>query len=117
VPIPVDCVADVFDRAPASKRMFILRRADHLHFVDDVEGQHEALRAVSLPGDAAWMPAAMRPIAELHSGDQAHLAVRGLALAHLDAVLRSDASAAGFLAGDVVAELAARGVSVVEHGR
>lgn len=53
--------------------MFILRRADHQHFVDDVEGSHEALRA---------MDAALRvsDAAErfLGSGVQAELADRGI---------------------------------------
>jgi len=62
--------------------MFVLQRADHQHFVDDVEGEHEAVRAMSFPGEASWIPAAMRPIGELASGEQAHLFVRGLTLAH-----------------------------------
>ncbi|HEY6314545.1 MAG TPA: hypothetical protein VIY52_27630 [Streptosporangiaceae bacterium] len=87
VPVPLEGLRELFGRAPAPKRMFVLRRADHQHFVDDVEGEHEALRAMSLPGDAAWIPAAMRPASELSSGEQAHTFTRGLALAHLDAAL------------------------------
>ena len=82
---------------------------------DDVEGEHEALRAMSLPGEAAWIPAAMRPIAELASGEQAHVFVRGLTLAHLDATLRGLDAARGFLDGDVEAELAKRGVEAIAH--
>jgi hypothetical protein len=92
-----------------------LRSADHQHFADDVETSHEAIRAASLPGDAAWIPAAMRPIAELATGEQAQLFTRGLCLAHLDAALRDSAAAARFLAGDIEAELAARGVEAVVH--
>ncbi len=110
VPIPLAGVRELFDRTPAPKRMFILRRADHQHFLDDVEGTHEALRAMAFPGAAAWIPAAMRPIGELCSGELAHVFVRGLTLAHLDATLRGSAAAERFLAGDVEAELAARGV-------
>ena len=109
-PIPLDCVRELFARAPAPKRMFVLRRADHQHFVDDVEGQHEALRATPMPGEAAWISAAMRPISELCSGQQAHQFSRGLALAHLDAALRGRDAARRFLGGDVPAALAARGV-------
>ncbi len=90
--------------------MFVLRRADHQHFLDDVEGQHEALRAMTLPGDAAWIPGAMRPMSELCSGAQAHDFVRGLALAHFDATLRQSAEAEQFLATDAEAGLAGRGV-------
>ena len=113
VPIPLEAVSELFDRTPGTRRMFVLRRADHQHFLDDVAGVHEALRAMSLPGDAAWLPAAMRPTSELCSGEQAHLFVRGLTLAHLDAALRQSAAAERFLAGDVVAGLAARGVAAL----
>lgn len=113
VMIPLASVYELFDRTPASKRLVILRRADHQHFLDDVEGEHEALRALSLPGDAAWIPSAMRPIAELSSGEQAHVFVRGLTLAHLDATLRQLNAAQRFLAGDVEAVLTARGVEAI----
>ena len=52
-PIPLDRVRELFDRTIASKRMFVLRRADHQHFVDDVQGEHEAVRTMTIPGDAA----------------------------------------------------------------
>ncbi len=113
VPIPLDGVQELFDRAPAPKRMFVLRRADHQHFVDDVEADHEALRAMALPADSAWLTAEMLPVAELCSAEQAHTFSRGLALAHLDAALRSHQGAAQFLAGDVGAALAARGVEAI----
>jgi dienelactone hydrolase len=113
VMIPLAGVTELFDRTPSSKRMFILRRADHQHFVDDVEGEHEAIRAASLPGDAAWIPAAMQPIDQLSSGEQAHLFVRGLTLAHLDATLRGSQVARTFLSGDVEGALAARGVQAI----
>jgi len=69
---------------PNKKQLVVLRRADHVHFIDDVESQHEALRAMPLSGELAWIPKEMRPISELCSGDQAHLFTRGLALAHFD---------------------------------
>ena len=52
--------------------------------------------------------AELRPIAELCSGEQAHLFVRGLTL--MDAILRQQDEAQQFLAGDLEAELAACGV-------
>ena len=67
-------------------------------------------RAMALPGEAAWIPAAMRPMSELCSGEQAHLFVRGLTLAHLDAALNRSQAAEEFLALHAEAELAARGV-------
>jgi hypothetical protein len=77
--------------------MFVVKGADHLHFVDDVEQAHESLRQSTLPGDAAWIPGAMRPLAELCPPEQAHEIVRGLTLAHLDASLRDDHAARAFL--------------------
>jgi predicted dienelactone hydrolase len=110
VPIPPDAVRDVYDRAPGSKRMLILRNADHQHFVDEVERDHEAFRSIPNTGPAGWMPAAMRPYAELCTAEEAHAFVRGLALAHFDATLRKSAPAREFLAGDLERELTAKGV-------
>jgi dienelactone hydrolase len=115
VSIPPGGVIELFERTPATKRMFMLRRADHQHFVDDVEASHEALRAMTLPGAAAWIPAAMLPISELCSGAQAHLFARGLTLSHLDAALRRSEAAERFLGSDVQPELAARAVDAVEY--
>jgi dienelactone hydrolase len=115
VPIPLEGVRELFDRTPGPSRMFVLRRADHQHFLDDVEGEHEALRAMTLPGEAAWIPAAMRPMSELCPGSQAHDFVRGLTLAHLDATLRESDAAARFLAAGADSALAARGVDAAEH--
>ncbi len=111
VPIPLGAVQDLFDRTQGSRRMFVLRRADHQHFLDDVENEHEALRAMTLPGDAAWIPAAMRPMSELCSGAQAHDFVRGLTLAHLDATLRQSEAAERFLASGAEAALAAQALT------
>jgi dienelactone hydrolase len=91
-PLPLDGMYELFERTRATKHMVILRRADHGHFMDDFEQQ-----------------------AGLCSGEQAHLFVRGLTLCHLDAVLRRQAGAQQFLAGDLEAELAARGVDVMVH--
>jgi dienelactone hydrolase len=115
VPIPVTDVCALFERAPVPKRMFILRRADHQHFLDNVEAEHEAIRAMSFPGDAAWITAAMLPIAELSSGEQAHTFVRSLTLAHFDAAMRNLDAAERFLAGNVAAELAKRGVESIGY--
>lgn len=97
VPVPLQNVVEVFDRAPSPKRLFVLRRADHQHFVDDVEDEHEAVREATFPGDAAWIPAATRPIAEMMSGDDAHRIVRALTLAHFDSTLRASEAAGRFL--------------------
>jgi len=113
--LPLDGMFEVFERTPATKQMVILRRADHMHFMDDVEKWHEAARNMPATGVLAWIPKEMRPIAELCSGEQSHLFVRGLTLAHLDAVLKGKEEAQRFLAGNIEAELAARGVEVIAH--
>ncbi len=84
--------------------------SNHQHFIDDVEEAHEAVRAATFAPEAAWMPAAMRPVAELSSGEQAHTFVRGLTLAHFDSTLRQMEAAHRFLSSDVEADLTARGV-------
>lgn len=106
VSLPLAGMYDIFARAPATKQMFILSRADHMHFMDNVEEMHEAVRTTPWTGELAWMSKEMLPIAELSSGEQAHLFVRGLTLAHFDAVLRREEKARQFLQGDVEAELA-----------
>jgi hypothetical protein len=100
----------LYERTPATKRMVILHRADHLHFVDDAERMHEEFRAMSLTGPATQIQQRMRPITELCSGEQAHLFVRGLTLAHFDATLAGHEEAQRFLDRDLTAELARRGV-------
>ena len=97
VPIPLENVVELYGRAPAPKRLFVLRRADHQHFVDDVEAEQEAVRTATFPGDSAWIPAATRPASELMSGDDAHRIVRALTLAHFDATLRASGAADRFL--------------------
>lgn len=106
---PLDGIQEIFEWTPVPKRMFVLRRADHEHFVDDIEGAHEGLRAMTLPGEAAWIPGAMRPLSELASPEEAHRFARALTLAHLDGSLRQDAAADRFLE-HAETELAAREV-------
>jgi hypothetical protein len=116
VPLPLAGMYEIFDRTPATKQMVILRRADHMHFIDNVEQEHEAFRTMPrMAPEVAEMQKEMRPIAELSSEEQAQLWVRGLTLCHMDAILKKDADAQRFLAGDIQAELARRGVDVLVH--
>jgi predicted dienelactone hydrolase len=96
-PLPLTDMYELYERIPAPKRIAVLRRADHQHFADDVEQSHEAARSMELPPELAWMQAEMRPISELCSGEEAHLFVRGLTLAHLDATLLGRDDAQRFL--------------------
>jgi predicted dienelactone hydrolase len=115
VPTPLEGVQEVFARAPEPKRMFVLRRADHQHFADAVETSHEALRAMTLPGEAAWLTAAMLPVSELCPGEHGHLFARSLTLAQLDWALRGDAGAREFLASRAESALAAQGVDATQY--
>jgi dienelactone hydrolase len=115
VPISLEAVQDVYARAPEPRQMFVLRRADHEHFADDVVANHEKVRSMTFAGDAAWMPAAMLPAAELCGEEESHAFTGGLALAHLDAVLRADRAAAEFLARQPEAELRARAIDAYEY--
>jgi hypothetical protein len=96
--------------------MIVLRRADYMHFMDNVEQLHEAART-SPPWapELDYLQKEMRPITELCTGDQSHLFVRGLTVAHFDAVLKQNDQARQFLAGDIQAELASRGVEAFVH--
>jgi predicted dienelactone hydrolase len=116
VPVPLEGVQEIFARAPAPKRMFVLHRADHQHFADDVEASHEALRAMTLPGEAAWMTSAMLPASALCPGEHGHLFARSLALAHLDSALRGNAAAEEFLTSHAGRALAALGVDATQYG-
>ena len=115
VPLPLAGMYEIFERTPGTKQMVILRRADHVHFMDNVEELHETMRKSPFSGELAWISKEMRPIAELCSGEQAHLFVRGLTLCHMDAVLKRQGDAQRFLAGDIEAQLAARDVDVIVH--
>jgi len=98
VALPLAGMCEIFERTPATKQMAILRRADHLHFMDNFEQLHETVRAMPFPGELSWVSKEMRPIAELCSEAEAHMFVRGLTLCHLDAVLKQQAAAQRFLA-------------------
>ncbi|HEY6345437.1 MAG TPA: dienelactone hydrolase family protein [Bryobacteraceae bacterium] len=116
-PLPLEGMFDIFERAPEPKRMAILRRADHLHFVDDVEQRHEESRLAPLTGQEwDWIAKEMLPMAELCSGDQAHLFIRGLTVCHMDAALKRREEARRFFAGGIEAELASRGVDAIMQG-
>jgi predicted dienelactone hydrolase len=111
--LPLEGMYELFDRTPAAKHMVILRKADHSHFLENAEQEHEAFRTMTAAGDLAQMLQEMRPFAELCSEQQAHLFTRGLTVCQMDANLKCHGEAQGFLAGDVKAALASRGVAVI----
>jgi predicted dienelactone hydrolase len=110
--IPIEGVRELFDESPWPARLLVLRRADHLHFVDDIASAHEAYRQVPAQGELAWI-ADMRPIGELCAPAAAQAVVRAVTLAHFDDALRGMEAAATFLAGDLSAQLAAHAIDAV----
>jgi dienelactone hydrolase len=86
---PLPGMYELFERTPSSKRMLILRGADHGHFDDRVEEEEHC------------------------SSDHAHLFTCGLALAHLDAVLKENPFAQRFIANDPEGGLRERGVDAM----
>lgn len=113
--LTLDGMYELFERTPGARQMLILRRADHMHFMDDVEQMHEGVRTMPFPAEVSRMQQEMRPVAELCSGAEAHLFARGLTECHMDAILRGQEEARRLLAGEVEAELARRGVDVIPY--
>jgi dienelactone hydrolase len=86
--LPIDGMYELFERAPEPKKMIVLERADHMHFIDDVEKSHEAFRTMPMEGDLAKIQADMHPIAELCTGEEAHSLIQDMTLAHFNATLK-----------------------------
>ena len=108
--LPLAGMHEIYQRIPATKRMVILRRADHAHFMDNVEREHESFRNASLPAVLKAIQQDMLPSAELISGEKAHLFTCGLTTCHMDTFLRGKAEARRLLEGDLEGELASRGI-------
>lgn len=113
--LPLTGMYELFERTPGTKQMVILRLADHLHFVDNVEELHEAFRTIPLSAELAAIQNEMLPINQLCSGEEAHEFARGLTLAHLDANLKRRPEAQRFLTGDIEAQLDKRGIAAFVH--
>ena len=121
--LPLYGEIELFRRTPGPKRMFVLERADHNHFVDNVAAGHEWLRDftasladVEEPGGSNWaaMAEQMVPYEALCREEEAHTCWRGLCAAHMDAHLRANRDALEFWRGDVLGALARRGIDVME---
>jgi hypothetical protein len=67
--LPHAGMCELFDRTPVTRRMIILRRADHMHFRDNAEEMDESVRNMTFPEELSWILREMRPIAELSSGE------------------------------------------------
>ncbi len=114
--LPLEGMHELLEKTPGTKRMVVLKDSDHLHFCDRVEQTHEMFRAIiaTVPERVAFASVAkgIPPISEFCSGENAYDFLRGLGLAHMDSHLKQDGAARDFLAGDLEAHLAGRGVKV-----
>jgi dienelactone hydrolase len=110
---------DLHGKLRSPKRIAILKRAGHVHFVDNAEAVHEGLRTWYMSGtfpdpelDTEALAKAMRPFRELCSEADGAAVARALCLAHMDAQLKDDTAARAFLAGDLTATFTARGIEL-----
>lgn len=110
--LPLAGMHELLEKTQGTKKMVVLKNADHMHFCDRVEEIHELFRMMPPPGDFERIAKTVPPITELCPPEHAYLFVRGLGLAHMDAHLKANEAAARFLADDIVDVLAARGVGV-----
>ncbi len=111
----------LFRSLPATrKRMVVMERADHNHFVDDIDTGQQWLKEYAQrlaglypdgPGDWPRAARAIQPISVLTSGTSAKVAWQGLITAHFDAYLRQDPGAIVFQDGNTDARLAELGIS------
>ena len=124
--LPLYGQLELFGRVPGVKRMIILRRADHQHFIDDIAYGHEFLRDftrsladIETEGGVDWeaIASTIEPYDELCPGDRAQLCWRGVCVAHMDAQVKQSAEAAAFLDGNLVGELAKRGIDAEQIWR
>lgn len=97
--------------------MFVLERADHMHFCDRVERSHEFFRTMPQLGPFAAIAARLPPMSELVPGSVAYTFVNGLSLQHFDATLRGESRAQTFFDGEPLKGLAERGVLAHEIRR
>jgi dienelactone hydrolase len=114
--LPLDGMRELIDRTPQPCRAVVLLNSDHFHFCDGVEQTHDLFKTMG-PMIAASSPdpegtralfQSMKASAELCPGEHAYAVIQGLGLAHMDANLRGNESAAKLLAGDLAALLATR---------
>jgi dienelactone hydrolase len=118
--LPLHGQLELLRAVPATtKRMVVLARSDHNHFVDDIDTGQEWLREFAQrmagtfpdgPGDWLRIARSIAPISRLCPGDVARLAWRGLITSHFDAYLKNDRDADEFSAADIDATLAALGI-------
>lgn len=110
--LPLAGMRELLARTPATKQLMVLGDSDHMHFCDEVEATHEMFRTMPPPGPFTEIAKLVPPITELVPGLHAYDFVRALGLAHMEATLRGNEDAAAFLASDLPAAFAERGIRV-----
>jgi len=115
--VNINSIHDLFNRSKDPKGMIILNNADHFHFHELPEFIHEMIRSQPelLFGDtpvSKWIKETMLPFTELCPGKNAEDFLRGLGLAHMDAHLKSNQTAADWLKGDIEGIMTGKGIDV-----
>ncbi|HJT18726.1 MAG TPA: alpha/beta fold hydrolase [Thermoanaerobaculia bacterium] len=83
--LPIEGMFETFERIPSKqKTLAVLHRADHMHFVDEIEKLHEAFRTANMGPELAAIQREMLPMSELTSEEEAHRFVREIVLAHFN---------------------------------
>jgi predicted dienelactone hydrolase len=85
--IPLEDVKEIFERVPGTKKMMVLPRADHMHFVDEIEKLHETFRTAAVPPDLAELQKQMLTMSQLTSAEEAQRLVSEWTLAHFEEFL------------------------------
>jgi dienelactone hydrolase len=113
--LPLPSMHDLLARTQTTKRMIVLRNTDHMHFCDRAAQAHEIFRMMPPPGFFQEAAKATVPFTELCPEEPAYDAIRGLATAHMDAVLKSYRPAVDFMQCDLTTLLGTRGIDVFVH--
>jgi hypothetical protein len=114
---------ELHEALPSPKRFAVIRRAGHMHFVDDIERTHEFMRAMwaspDFPdpeNDGQALARSAQPFSELAPAFHGRDSVLGLCLAHMDAFVKDRDDARSFLASGLASRFEARGIGLEVHG-
>jgi len=116
--VPLYSVNDLYSSTHEPKQMVILKNADHFHFVEHIKLVYDVLvpELEKFFGDnpeTKSIKENILPFSVSCSPEKAHDFLLGLGLAHFDAHLKQNPEAAKWLAGDIKAQMAERGIEVI----
>lgn len=109
--LPLSGMYELYEKTRSPRRMAVLKNADHMHFCDRIEEVHEMFRMMPPPGAFEDIAKRVPPITELAPPEHGYRFVRGLGLAHMDAVLKGIGKAEQLLA-NAGTVLEAQGIGV-----